>query len=432
MASVLRLRRGFAWSTLSALFIQGSTFIVSVIVANLLGRTPYGEFAMVLSTLLALMNVAQVATGVITIRYVSEYRTKSKSRAGTVIGMCSILTWIAGAVFSLALVAGAPWIASALLNSPQLATPIRMGSAAVFFGAINGYQGGTLAGLESYRALAIANSIFGTMHVLIIAISTWLGELDGALFGISASAFLRWLVFARVLRRELELQEIRVQRRGCFADRALLWRFAFPAAVGSLTPVPALWLANAFLAMQPGGYLELAVFSAANNIRLIVVFLPQVLNTVVLSVLNYQLGSSDNGSYRRIFWTNIAGTAGFAGIGAAVAALFGTTVLALYGSSFIDGYPVLLVLLLSTIVETAAIACYQLIQSREKMWLSLFFVNIPRDSVIVGLAWALVPIWGAMGLAIAYCIAWTTALLIIVGIAKRLGVGGIEQSRITR
>lgn len=431
VANGLRLRRGFAWSTISALFIQGSTFIVSVIVANLLGRGPFGEFAMVLSTLLAVMNIAQVATGVITIRYVAEYRAHSKARAGTVIGMCSVLTWSAGTLTSVALVACAPWIADTLLNSPQLTGTIMLGAAAVLFGAVNGYQTGTLAGLESYRALAVANSILGSVHVLLVGASTWIGGLDGAITGLSVSAFLRWLVFARVLRRQLELEEIRIQRRGCFSDRALLWRFAFPAAVGSLTPVPALWLANAFLAMEPGGYAELALYSAANNIRLIVAFLPQILNGVVLSVLNYQLGVSDAGSYRRIFWTNIAGTAGFACIGAAIAALFGSAVLGLYGPSFNDGYPILLVLLLSTVVETVAIACYQLIQSREKMWLSLFLVNIPRDSVIVGLAWLLVPSWGAMGLAIAYGIAWTVALLFIAGIAVRLGVRGTKPSRMT-
>ena len=56
------------------------------------------------------------------------------------------------------------------------------------------------------------------------------------------------------------------------------------------------------------------------------------------------------------------------------------------------------------------------------MWLSLVCINLPRDGLIVVLAWALTPAWGARGLAAAYALAWTLTLAVIALIVCRLGL----------
>ena len=67
-------------------------------------------------------------------------------------------------------------------------------------------------------------------------------------------------------------------------------------------------------------------------------------------------------------------------------------------------------------------AAYQVIQSQTKMWLSFFAIAIPRDVLIVGLAYLLIPTHGAKGLAAAYTIAWTVAALVIGAIVYHIGL----------
>jgi len=82
-----------------------------------------------------------------------------------------------------------------------------------------------------------------------------------------------------------------------------------------------------------------------------------------------------------------------------------------------------LVLMLSTTPEALAVAAYQVVQSQAKMWLSLFAVCLPRDGLIVLLAYFLSPLYGAVGVAWAYTLGWMLTLLTIVAMLAQLGLG---------
>ena len=56
------------------------------------------------------------------------------------------------------------------------------------------------------------------------------------------------------------------------------------------------------------------------------------------------------------------------------------------------------------------------------MWLSFVAVAVPRDALIVILAYLLIPTHGASGVAIGYATAWSVALLIIGGLVYRIGL----------
>ena len=64
-------------------------------------------------------------------------------------------TALASAGFiSIVLYVIAPLLAGRTLAAPQLATPLRLGTLLLFFGAINGAQVGALSGFEAFAAIA--------------------------------------------------------------------------------------------------------------------------------------------------------------------------------------------------------------------------------------------------------------------------------------
>jgi hypothetical protein len=78
----------------------------------------------------------------------------------------------------------------------------------------------------------------------------------------------------------------------------------------------------------------------------------------------------------------------------------------------------------AAVLEALALALTQVLQSQARLWLSLLLVALPRDTLIVVAALLLTPILGAAGLAAAYLIGWSVALVSTVVLAIRLGIHG--------
>jgi O-antigen/teichoic acid export membrane protein len=262
----------------------------------------------------------------------------------------------------------------------------------------------------------------GLLHVAICSLAAWLWGLEGAFGGLLLSAIVRWYIYHRALRLESGAQSITIRYQEPWRERDIIRRFAVPAAISGLTSMPALWLANTFLVSQKDGYAQMGLYSAANNLKAIIMFLPALLNNVGTSLLNNQKGLGNDVLYRRIFWTNFRITAAAVVLGAGLMFGAGSWLLALFGKDFPEGEPVLRLLTLSVLFEALALASYQVIQSKEKMWFSLFAVALPRDLLIASLSFLFAPLYGAFGLAMAHTIAWSVALLIIIAGVLRFGL----------
>ncbi|MHB8453962.1 MAG: oligosaccharide flippase family protein [Acidiferrobacterales bacterium] len=400
-----RIRSGIFFNLVGTAFNQGSTFFVNIILANLLGRFSFGEYAMIQATLAPLILMAQLATGITATKYVAEYRSTDRHKTGRIIGLLSMVSIAVAGLMSLGLLIGAKWIAALALNAPHLVFALRLGSGVVLFSAISGFQMGALAGLESYRSLAKAGVVSGSLYLLVCGVAAWFWGLNGAVLGLLVSAILQWLVLRHFLALEKVRHGLALRYKNVASERDIVFRFAVPAAAAGYFSSPAIWLANAILVHQPGGYIQMALYSAATTIRVLVLFVPNIMNTVGVSILNHSKGSGDSGRYKKTFLFNLAIIASTAVVAAATASLAGKLILMAFGKDFTEGYPVLITLLASTVPESLTIGLYQHIQAQERMWLSFFAIVVPRESTLVIASLFLTPAYGAQGLAISYLIA---------------------------
>jgi O-antigen/teichoic acid export membrane protein len=311
-----------------------------------------------------------------------------------------------------------------VLAAPHLAVSLSISSAFVLFAVMNGYQIGALAGLESYKSISIYGILLGTIHLAVCCLGALFWGLHGALGGLVVSTLLRWAVYAGVLRREINKHDITVQRREGFGEREILCRFALPAALSGLTTMPAIWLGNAFLVRQPDGYAEMGVYSAAINLRTIVLFLPIMFNGVSISLINSHKGQKDNVSYKTAFFLNLKLTVVAVLIGATLLWMGGEWAIGLFGEDFISKNALVMIFLMSisVIFEATGIAIYQLIQSHEKMWLSFIAIALPRDLLIVVSAYFLTQNYGSAGLAGSYVLGCLLALIVKVGLSYKMNL----------
>ena len=409
-----RFGRGVLWNLIGTLFTQGSVFLTAILLARLLGKEVFGELGMIQSTLLTLTSIAQVSTGLTATKFVAEFRDIDKARAGRVLGLCSVLTLATGAVATALLFISAPWIAERTLAAPHLAVSLSISAAFVLFSVLNGYQIGALAGLESYKRISIYGVLLGAAHLTVCVLGAVVWGLHGALGGIAVSALLRWIVYGLVLRREINIRGITIRRREGLREQEILCRFTLPAALSGLTAMPAIWLGNAMLVQQPNGYAELGLYSAVNNIRVLMLLMPTLLNSVCVAVLTNKFGNRDDKGYLGLYFANVKVTGGMALIGAAIMTMLSKFIPGWYGMESDDSSELLILILSAAIIpEVLTVSLYQLLQTSGRMWTSLFLVVLPRDLLMIALAKILIPTWGGAGWALAYTLSWAVAFAVV-------------------
>ena len=421
------MQAGVGFNLLGAAFNQGSTLIVNLAVANFLGTEAFGHYTMVLATIAAVATLGQLSMGYTATKYIAEFRSVEPARTSRILGLCAVVSTVSALVVTLGLALAAGWLEQSVLGAPGLGTELRLAAAAVFFTVMNGFFTGGLAGLEAYSALARAGLISGTVYVVICLTLARSFGLPGAVVGVTVSSLVQFTVLGWLLVREGARQGVPFTYRGLWSERAILTNFAFPASLAGLLSQPALWIASALLARQPGGYHQLGLFGAANSFRTMVLFVPQVINNVGMSLLNNQQ-RSDADAYRRVFWMNASWTIVCAFGMAGVLFIASEPLLGWFGPTFIEGRTVLRILLGAAMIEAVGLAAYQIVVSRARIWASLLLISLPRDLTLVLTAAVLTPMFGATGLASAYAVAVLLAGLGKLGLVTRLGLTAPEPT----
>ena len=261
--------RGVGWNIFGGIVAQGGSFLSSVLVARLVGRSLFGQFAMIQSTVIALTSLAALGLGITATKYVSQYRTSNPERAGRILGLSSMVAVAAASCFCAGLILFAPLLAA----GSGLVVEFRLSAVYVFFITLNGYQIGALVGLESFQRMAQISFASGPLTLLMTWALTSQFGIRGAVLALGIGAFLLWLLYQIALSSEGRATGITVRYHRAWSERSALISFSVPATVSGIIGSVSIWWCNAIL-VRSSGYAELAIFTAINNLRLMIVFLP--------------------------------------------------------------------------------------------------------------------------------------------------------------
>src|SRR6202158_161803 len=242
-----RFAVGAFWSVAGAVASRGFLLLAAIVCARFLGKEGFGALGMILSTAGMFGVFAGLGLGLTATKYVSELRRQDPLRAGRILALSGSMAFFSGSVISLLMILLAPYLAQHVLGSPQLATPLAIGSGLVFLGAINGAQTGALAGFEAFKAIARLNIIAGVVSFPLIVFGVWRGGLKGAIWGSVAALAINWALNNRALRRECAGAEISYRFAACHRELRILHRFCLPAFLASIVVWSAIWVCKALL-----------------------------------------------------------------------------------------------------------------------------------------------------------------------------------------
>jgi O-antigen/teichoic acid export membrane protein len=381
----------------------------------MLGKVGFGEFGIIQSTVGLFSVFAGLGLGLTATKYVAEFREKDPAKAGRIIALSIWIAILSGSLLMLALVFAAPWLATNTLAAPQIGGLLQVSSLLIALGAMNGAQTGALAGFEAFREIARVNLWSGIATFPLIVLGTITFGLPGAVWGLVGGSIVSWTMNRRALSRKIQQANIKVTLSGCQEEFSILWKFSFPALLGSMLVGPVTWLCYTMLVNQPNGYAEMGAFNAANQWFILLMFLPGMLEQATLPMLSERLGHGDEISTIKILKTSITANVGVIFPLIIIGSLLSGLIMSVYGAGFQEKWLTLVIVLFTAGLLAMQSPISVLLQASGKIWL-LTSTNFVWAGTFL-LATFLLVSYGASGLATARAIAYTVNGLVIFAYA---------------
>ncbi len=411
-----RLLNGAFWGGAGQVVSRGAVLVASFFLARTLGQIQFGEYGIVNSTSAMLSTVAGLGVGSTATKYVAELKNIDKQRAGRIISLASMITWISGCVYGLCFVFLAKWLSETTLAAPHLSKALQISAISVALGVINSTQQSALSGFESFKTLAWINMSCGLLQSVTTCFGAYMWGVNGAIAGLAIAMVVTVSLTRTALVSQMKLYGVKNWWSGAWSEWSVLLNFSLPSFLTSILLGPITWVCNAMIANQPNGYNELGIFNAANQWYSFVLFLPGLLTTAALPVMSERQGANDSSSNKRIVVGLTKATCVCVIPVVIVLAMLRTTIMAGYGEAFSSGGLVLVLSILAAASQAITAPAWFEIVSQGRMWLC-FFISTIRGIIWIGILWSLLR-YGANGMAFSRLIAIIITGIMILTLGK--------------
>lgn len=399
-----RLLSGGLFSLAGAVLGRGSSLALSYALARLLGRDAFGGYGMVQGTVVLFAVFAGFGLGVTASRELASLRRVDPARAGRILGLLAVTAVVSALGLAAALLLAAPWLAGARLHDPALLVPLRAAALVLALQTIAGAQQGALSGFEAFRPQALAQALGGACTLAFGAVGALQGGTTGALIGVGAGQGVVVLAQQLALARVAREQGVPLRLQGALSELSVLGRSAAPAVLSVTVSMPVVWWTTAELYAGPDGAAQAAIFSAANQWRQVLLFVPTVFGQFVTPIIAERLsrGSTEDAAEAlRLSILAAAIVAVPAGLGLAALSPW---IMAGYGAGFGEGAMVLVAIVAASALVAVQTPVGSAIAGAGQLWTGAW-MNAAWGAAMLLAAWLLRE-RGALGLALAYLAAY--------------------------
>jgi O-antigen/teichoic acid export membrane protein len=256
------------------------------------------------------------------------------------------------------------------------------------------------------------------LSIPLIAALTYYKGSEGAILGLTLSVALSCLLNWIALRAECKRHGIQPTFAGSSSERRVLFSFSLPSYISGLLVAPATWITGALLVNQAGGFAEMALFTAADRFRYLLIFLPLSASRIVIPALSRSRATGDHDGYSKTFrWSILFGLVTTA-VPAALCVALSPFLMSWFGASFRNGWLTLSILALSAIPTVMNTQLGSALLSNNRAWARTGADFVLTAVFLVG-AWFAIPRWGSVGLAAAFAAGYSSACLVVWLLLRR-------------
>lgn len=415
---------GAFWSFTGTALGKFCVLLTGIICARILGKEQFGELGMVRSTIGMFIILGAGGIGVTATKFISSYRQDEPQHAASIYRLSMLFSLSLGILTTLLLLGFTGCLAESFLKSSELAYPLIIGSAVLFLSILNSSENGTLAGLEDFRSIAINTLISSFVESACMIAGAYFYQIEGAIAGFAIGVLVLYLANKRSALRSLRRAGIPTKTSHVAKeDWQLIYKYCIPATLSALTVTPVFWLVRTLL-VRGEGYSELGSFEAADQWKVIILFVPGAISQIVLPIM---ASIKETAKFRRTLAGNIL-LIGVVSALLAIPTLFlAPVIMPLYGKTFTDMAP-LTYLAISTIPTALAQILEMTLYSRDRMWTCFAFNLLWGASAVVLSYYFLHTGQGAAGVALAILLAYLLKMLCMGGyLFSFISKGGAPQ-----
>lgn len=396
------------WAFAAAFVARSANLLALVICARLLSQEQFGQVAIIQSTVGMFGPIAGLGLSMTITKFLAECRILDPARAGRIMALSFTVAATAGLLMTAALLLLAPELAEKGLASPRLTRPLMQASGLLFLGVIEAVQLGALTGLEAFARIARLSALNGVLSIPVVALLAYAEGVTGAIAGLTIALAWSCTLNGIMLRAECRKWGIRPSFSGWRSEKHVLFMFSLPSYLSGIVVAPITWMTSALLVKQSGGLVEMALFSAADRFRYLLIFLPISVSRIAVPTLSRLRAAGDHSGYRDAFRWNVALGLMSTVPPALVCIALSRPLMAFFGKAFAHGWPVLAILALSAIPTVLNTQLGAALLSDNRAW-ARTGTDVVLSAVFFLSAWWMVPMWKAAGLAASFATAYTCA-----------------------
>lgn len=401
---------------MASLVSMASTFGVSLISARLLGSEQFGALGLLLATAATYAVFSGAWLGVIATKLVSEAKAKDADQVGAVIRQLLMSTTILGSVLGVVFLACSPWIASLWSSQQDWIDGLKWVALLQLLTAIESVQQGALTGLQAYRPIVRISVLRAVTALPLTLAGIHFDGLEGALL----AALLTSLVAVVAGFHAVKLSPSSTDASNIRLRLAAPWSWwkqhrdlVIPSFLGALMGAPVLWLLTSHLAAQPAGVIQVGIFTAANQWRNALLFIPRRFSVAALPLMAH----IDHGARALFSMTQSLSILACVPLVCGLA-FISQDIATLYGGDFQTHNHAFIGVMLVAGIHSVGAGAGAAIMSRGRLWLGLF-TNVVQTLVVLLAGWWLIPQFGAEGLFMSLSIAATANLLVTYGLMRQ-------------
>ena len=362
------------WALFGNVMSKGLSLLAAILVARFLGKEAYGEYGMIKNTLVYIAVFSTFGLGFTATKFVSQYKDVAPERLRSLINSAVLISLaFSGLMALLVLVFARPL--AVYLEDPSLTTTLRYTSVVILFNSLASVQIGILAGLKKFRETAKINIEVGVITFIFSVVLTYYYALNGAVIALLITNVANCLLNAILLKSSLT-SDIGGSRL-LLGDLKSLVKFSAPIALQESSYSVTFWASNLIL-VKMADYGQLGLHSAATQWTAIILFIPSVLQNVMLSYLSESASldksSNQHAMLKHMLMINFTATfIPFLRVWS-----ISPFIVSIYGDSYFDLPLVLNVAMAATIIRCMVQVFIQEFIALGKTW-TLCGIRLSRD-----------------------------------------------------
>jgi len=393
-----RVVKGTSWNVVGTVIFQVSSLMISIILANILGKNDFGEISFIRNTYIMLGQFACLGIDVAVTKYISEWSTTNRVYIQKLLRISRRSVVISGLITTTVLIIFSNDIVERWFNHNTNTNSLLCGVGLIIVNALYFYQNGVLSGFHSFKEIAKIEVFRAVLIILMPLVGAYWYGVNGALLGYIIMGGCSYFITEKIIVEKIKKYKTKPAKidKNIFL---VLVKFSLPVFTSGLFVISAIWGCNVLLINNENKFGEIGVFNIALTWKNLILFIPLLLSKVFFPILSELYAKKDYVNFNKLtLYFKVAIVLISIGISIFMT-LCSELILSLYGNEFVGHGTVLNYIAYATSFQALAIVFAQSILSTGNTKIAFYLNTIWAVSVII--IFALLP-KSALGLSQAY------------------------------